>query len=190
MSILIAGLLLFFATHSISIIDEGWRNQMVRRMGLQRWMGVYSLFSLAGFVLIVWGFSLARHDSIVLYTPPPGTAHIVWLLMIPFFPLLIATYLPSHIRSTTKHPMLVATMLWSATHLLINGTLTDLLLFGSFLVWATIDRLSMRHRIQRPLPDLPAGKYNDLIAIVGGLALYAAFLLGVHHWLFNAPLLR
>lgn len=190
MLLLIAGLIIFFAVHSISIVDEEWRNEMVSRMGLMRWQGIYALVALAGLLLIVWGYGMARQNAVVIYTPPPGAVYITWLLMLPFFPLLLATYLPSHIRTTTKHPMLLATMLWSSTHLLSTGTMADLLLFGSFFVWAAIDRLSMRHRIQRPIPGLPASKYNDIIIVVAGLGLYAAFLLGLHHWLFNVPLVR
>lgn len=190
MLILITGLILFFVPHSVSIVNEPWRNRMAARLGEQRWQGLYSLLALAGFSLIIWGYALARRDPAVLYAPPPGMRHVAWLLLLPVFPLLIATYLPSRIRTATRHPMLLATMLWATAHLLVNGTLPDLLLFGSFLIWSVADRLSMQHRSQRPLPLLPRSRVNDLIIIVAGLALYLAFLFGLHGWLIGVPLLR
>ncbi len=189
MTLLILGLLLFFTSHSVSIANEPWRNRMVARLGEMPWQGLYSLISLVGLVLIVQGYGAARMDPTVLYAPPVWLRHVTALLMLPVFPLLIATYMPSRIRSATQHPMLLAVILWAASHLLANGNVADLLLFGSFLVWAVADRISMSHRVQRPLHELPAGALNDLVAIVGGLALYAAFVLKLHVWLFGvAPI--
>jgi len=190
MLILIAGLILFLAPHSVSIVNEPWRNRMVDRLGEMPWQGIYSVVALAGFILIVWGYGLARHNPAVIYTPPGAMRHIAWLLMLPVFPLLIAAYVPGRIRNATKHPMLLATILWAAAHLLANGTLPDLLLFGSFLIWAIADRLSMTHRIQRPVPGFPLTRFNDIIAIVIGLGFYFAFLFGLHEWLFGAALAR
>jgi uncharacterized membrane protein len=110
------------------------------------------------------------------------------VLLVPVFPLLLATYLPGRIQAAARHPMLAATQLWAFAHLLANGTLADVLMFGTFLVWAVLDRISMTHRRQRPLPSLPPSRANDLVAVVGGLALYAAFVLWVHGWLIGAPL--
>jgi uncharacterized membrane protein len=160
---------------------------MAARLGEPRWQGLYSLVALAGFILILWGYGLARADPTVVYTPPPGMRHLTWLLMVPVFPLLIATYAPGRIRAITQHPMLLATLIWAVAHLLANGNLADLLLFGSFLIWAAADRLSMNHRVQRPLPELRTTA-NDVIAIVAGLGMYAAFLFGLHSWLIGVPL--
>ncbi|HEY0720671.1 MAG TPA: NnrU family protein [Gammaproteobacteria bacterium] len=190
MLILIAGLILFFIPHSVSIVNEPWRNRMAARLGEQRWQGLYSLVALAGFILIIWGYGLARADAAVVYTPAAGLRHLAWLLMLPVFPLLIATYAPGRLRTATKHPMLLATLLWSAAHLLVNGNLPDLLLFGTFFLWALADRISMTQRTQRPLQELPPSRFNDLIAIAAGLGLYLAFLFGVHGWLIGVPLLR
>ncbi len=190
MLILIIGLILFFGSHSVSIVNEPWRNRMAARLGEQRWQGLYSLVALAGFLLIVWGYGMVRHDATVIYTTPPVTRHLAWLLMVPVFPLLIATYAPSRIRTVTQHPMLLATMLWAAAHLLVNGNLADLLLFGSFFIWAIADRISMTHRTQRPLQGFPPSRFSDAIAIAAGLGLYLAFLFGVHGWLIGVPLLR
>ena len=114
--------------------------------------------------------------------PPVALRHVAALLMLPVFVLLLAAYLPGRIKAATKHPMLVATKLWATAHLLANGNLADVLLFGGFLAWAVADRISMKHRVQRP-PGAPAGRLNDLIAVLAGLALYALFITVGHHWL-------
>lgn len=189
MLLLIAGLALFFIPHSVSIFNEPWRDYMAARLGERRWQGLFSLVSLAGVVLIVYGYGSARQDPIVIYEPPFALRHIAFVLMAPVFPLLIATYAPGRIRDFTRHPMLLATSLWAFAHLLANGTLADLLLFGAFFVWAAADRISMSYRIQRPLPEAPATRLNDAIAVIAGLALYAGFLFGLHGMLIGAPLL-
>jgi uncharacterized membrane protein len=185
MGALVVGLVVFFAVHSIAIVDEPWRDRMAARIGEGPWKGMYSLVSLLGLVLIVWGFGLARQAPIVLYTPPAWLRHLTVLLMVPAFPLLLAAYLPGRIKAVTKHPMLAAVKLWAFAHLLANGMLADIVLFGSFLAWAAVDRISMKRRVQRPVPGLPPSKLNDLIAIAGGLALYVAFVLWLHRWLFG-----
>lgn len=189
MEFLILGLVLFFATHSVSIVSDPWRNRMVARLGEPVWQGLYSLIALAGFALIVWGYAEARQAPTLLYAPPVWMRHLTLLLMLPVFPLLIATYLPGRIRDCLKHPMLLATLLWAGAHLLANGSLADVLLFGAFFVWATAERLSMTRREQRPLRSAPRTMANDAIAVVGGLAAYAAFLFGLHTWLMGVPVL-
>ena len=183
--LLIAGLVLFFAAHSVSIVNEPWRDRMVARMGELPWQGVYSLVALAGFGLIIWGYGLARQDPVVLYTPPLWLRHVSLLLLVFVFPLLLATYLPGRIQAVTKHPMLAATKIWAFAHLLANGMLADVVLFGSFLAWAIVDRISMKRRRQRPIPGAPPSKWNDAIVIVLGLGLYATFALWLHAWLFG-----
>jgi uncharacterized membrane protein len=157
-------------------------------MGEWTWKGLYALVSLAGFVLIVWGYGLARQDPVVLYTPPAWLHPVAMVLLIPVFPLLLAAYLPGRIQAAARHPMLAATKLWAVAHLLANGMLADVLLFGAFLVWAVLDRISMKHRTQRAIPALPRARANDVIAVIGGLALYAAFVLWLHGALIGAPL--
>jgi uncharacterized membrane protein len=187
MEILIAGLIVFLGAHSISIVNAPWRDQVAARLGDQKWQGIYGIVALAGFVLIVWGYGLARQEPVFLYVPPVWLRHLTLLLMVPVFPLLLAAYLPGRIQSATKHPMLAAVKLWALAHLLANGTLADVVLFGSFLAWAVADRISMKHRVQRPVPGAPASKLNDIIAIVAGLALYVAFVLWLHRWLIGVP---
>lgn len=183
MTFLILGLLLFLGAHSISIVNDPWRNRIQARLGEIGWKGVYSVVSIVGFVLIVLGYAAARLDPVVLYTPPTALRHVAMLLLVPVFPLLLATYLPGRIKSAVKHPMLVATKLWAFAHLLANGNLADVLLFGGFLAWAVADRISLKRRQARALHTAPAGKVNDVIAVVGGLALYVGFVMWLHVWL-------
>jgi uncharacterized membrane protein len=188
--ILIIGLVGFFIIHSVSIVNEPWRDRMVAKIGEWPWKGLYSMVSIAAFVLIVWGYGLARQEPLVLYTSPHWLRHVTLLLMVPVFPLLLATYLPGYIQRHTKHPMLAATLLWGFAHLLVNGTLADLLLFGGFLLWALTDRLSMRRRRQRPLPFTLKAKTNDATAVIIGLLIYAGFVFWLHGRLIGVPLLR
>ncbi|MCG8609044.1 MAG: NnrU family protein [Pseudomonadales bacterium] len=191
MIVLIVGLVLFLGVHSISIFNVSWRNQMVTRYGEQRFKGVYSLVALAGFVLIVWGYGLARMEPVVVYNPPFWLRHVAMLLLIPVFPLLVAAHLPSRIGSIVKHPMLVAVKLWALAHLLANGMLADLLLFGAFLGWAVADRISVKKRPVTPVTPPPTGARNDIIVIVAGLALFIVFSLWLHAWLIGvAPIAR
>lgn len=180
MSYLIAGLVVFLGVHSISLIAPAGRDTIVARMGEGAWKGVYSLLSIASFVAIVWGYGLARAEPIVLYVPPLWTRWLTALLMLPVFALLIAPYFPGRIKTALKHPQLVAVKLWALAHLLSNGTLADVLLFGSFLAWAALERVSYRWRTQRPLPGAPPARRNDAIVIIVGLVLYFAFMHGLH----------
>lgn len=188
MRVLLFGLVVFFAVHSVSIVSDPWRNRMAAQMGEWPWKGAYALVSGVGLALIVWGYGLARAAPVVLYTPPEWLRHVTMVLLVPVFPLLLAAYLPGRLQAAVQHPMLVATLLWAVGHLLATGTLADLLLFGTFLTWAAADRISMKHRIPRPAPGLPHARANDFIAVAGGLAGYVAFVLWLHGWLIGVPL--
>ncbi|MGD8592389.1 MAG: NnrU family protein [Gammaproteobacteria bacterium] len=183
MTVLIIGLVLFLGTHSISILASSWRDRLVTRIGLMPWQGLYSLIAITGFVLIVYGYGLARQDPTILYTPPTWLRHVSLLLLVFIFPLLLATYLPGRIQKATKHPMLAATKIWAFAHLLVNGSLADVVLFGSFLAWAVVDRISLKHRTPLPVTGAPPSRLNDIIAIIAGLGLYVAFVLWLHAWL-------
>jgi uncharacterized membrane protein len=135
----------------------------------------------------VVGYGQARAELVILYVPPLWLRQVTIIGMLPVFPLLLAAYLPGRIRTALKHPMLVAVKLWAALHLLANGALPDVLLFGSFLVWAVADRISLKRRVPRPVPTLPGSKFNDVLAVVLGIAIYAAFMLGAHQWLTGMP---
>ena len=182
MTLLVLGLILFLGIHSVSIVAPAWRDAQAAR-NEKAWKGLYTLIAIAGFVLLVYGYGVARQTPVVLYAPPTWLRHVALLLMLPFFTLLLAAYLPGRIKTATKHPMLAATKLWALSHLLANGTLADVLLFGGFLAWAVLDRISFKRRVQRPIPGAPPSAANDLIAIVGGLALYGLFMWRAHAWL-------
>jgi uncharacterized membrane protein len=190
MMYLVLGLLLFLGMHSVSIIAPGWRDQTVLRIGAGPWRGLYSLLSIAGFVLLIWGYGVARQHPVVLYSPPLWARYVTAVLMLPVFPLLLATYLPGRIKVALKHPMLAAVKFWALAHLVSNGTLADVLLFGGFLAWAIADRISYKRRAQRPLHTAPPSKLNDLIAVVAGLGIYVIFVFWLHlRWIGVAPLL-
>ena len=142
MTILIAGLVLFLGVHSVSVVNLGWRDRMAATMGEWPWKGVYSVVALVGFVLICVGYAQARMSPVLVYAPPVGLRHLAQLLMVPVFPIFLATYFPGRIKAALKHPTLVATKLWAVAHLLANGMLADVLLFGSLLAWAVVDRIS------------------------------------------------
>jgi uncharacterized membrane protein len=185
MAVLIAGLVIFLGVHSIAIVSPGLRARAAAGLGEGGWKGLYALVSIAGFVLMVWGFSLAREAPVVLYTPPAWMRHVTFLFMLPVFPLLLAAYLPGRIKTATKHPMLAAVKFWAFAHLLSNGTLADVLLFGGFLAWAVLDRISLKRRPPQRIKMAPARAINDVLAVVVGLALYAFFIGWAHLRLFG-----
>ncbi len=187
MTLLVAGLILFLGLHSVAILVPSWRAASIARLGAGPWKGLYSLLSIAGFVLIVVGYGIARASPIVLYQPPSWLRYLAAVLMLPVFPLLFATYLRGRIKTAVKHPLLLATVCWAAAHLITNGALSGVLLFGSFLAWSIADLVSLRHRQPGPIPALPAAKLNDPLAVAFGLALYFAFILWWHVALFGVP---
>src|SRR5579863_947059 len=120
---------------------------------------------MVGFVLFCYGFGLARQAPLILYSPPAWLRYVAVILMLPVFPLLFAAYLPGRIKTAAKHPMLAAVKFWAFAHLLANGLLADVVLFGAFLAWAVADRISLKRRAPRALPTAPAGRWNDAIAV-------------------------
>lgn len=185
MTVLILGLVLFLGIHSISIVSWRWRDRMVARMGVLPFKAIYGLISIVGLVLIVIGYGQARMDPVWLWQPPAFMRHIAMLLMLFAFPALVAAYFPGRIQRALKHPMLAAVKAWALAHLLVNGMLADVLLFGGFLIWAVVDRISLGRRPARSIPQLPASRANDVIVIVAGLALYVAFVFWLHPILFG-----
>jgi uncharacterized membrane protein len=188
MTYLVTGLLLFLGVHSIAIVAPAWRDAQVARLGDAAWKAFYALASVIGFVMLVHGYGIARADPTILYTPPAWMRHVAALLMLPVFPLLLAAYLPGRIRTAVKHPMLTATKAWALAHLLVNGSLADVLLFGGFLAWAVADRIAVGKRaVPRRIPGPPPGRFNDAIAIAGGLALYVVFVAWAHQRFIGVP---
>ncbi len=176
MTELIAGLVLFLGMHSTAIVAPALGDRLAARGGGIPWKLVYALVSIVGFVLIVRGYADARLAPELLYSPPRWTRHLLATLMLPVFPLLFAAYLPGRIKALAGgHPMLVATKLWALGHLLGTTTVADAVLFGSILAWAVACFVSVRRRPARAIPGAPPSKWNDLIALVLGLAAYGAF---------------
>lgn len=189
MNTLILGLFVFFSVHSIAIVNATWRDRMAAKMGEWTWKAVYGLIAIVGLLLIIRGYAEARFNPVVLYTSPQWLHYVAMLLLIPVFPLLFAAYLPGRIHSATKHPMLAATKFWALAHLLVNGTVPDVLLFGAFLVWAVTDRISLQYRAAPSVPSVPCSRFNDIAAVVLGLSLYAAFIYALHAWLIGVPVI-
>lgn len=191
MLLLILGLLVFFAIHMVPTSPE-LRQGMVERFGAGPYKVIFSVFSLLGLALIVYGYHKLQINpgkNPVLWDPPSWTRHIAFLLMIPAFILLVAFLVPSRIRTIAKHPMLGAIKFWALAHLLTNGDLGALVLFGSFLAFAVYDRISVKHRAApNPLGSAAGGPLNDVIVVVGGLALYALMLFWGHGVLIGVPL--
>ena len=186
MPLLIAGLVLFLGVHSVAIVSPSFRTRAIHRVGEGGWKGLYALISLVGFVLICYGFGLARQAPVVLYSPPTWLRHVTFLIMLPVFPLVLAAYLPGRIKAAAKHPMLAAVKFWAFAHLLANGSLADVLLFGGFLAWAVADRISVKRRsTPQVLRTAPPRPWNDAIAVVLGLAIYALLIGWAHVRLFG-----
>lgn len=185
MIILILGLLVFLGVHSVRIVGEGWRAQTIRRIGVQPWKGVYSIASIVGFGLIVWGFGLARQQPVQLWSPPTGMRHLAALLTLIAFILLTAAYVPGNgIKARVHHPMVLAVKLWALAHLLANGNLAHVLLFGSFLVWAVLNFSAARRRDRLSGTVYAPGKTAATITtLVVGAAAWAVFGFWLHGWL-------
>lgn len=177
---LLLGLVAFFALHSLRVVAPGWRAQRIAAWGEGTWKVVYSLLSIAAFVLLVWGYVQAGRSPVLVWVPPPGLRHAVALLTLPAFILLLAAYVPrNHLRASLGHPMLLGTKLWAAAHLLANGWLHAMLLFGAFLVWAAFTFRSAR---KRPAVQSsgPPSKLATLATVVLGVLAWAAFALYLH----------
>ena len=150
MNRLILGLAVFFGIHSISLLALGWRNRIAERLGRRAWQRIYSIAAILGFYLLISGYAAARVADAVLYVPPVWFRYIAALLMLPAFTLAFASVLAGRIKARTQHPLLLATMLWAVAHLLTNGSVADILLFGTFLVWSVAVRISLGRRPARP----------------------------------------
>lgn len=188
MTLLIIGLVLFLGAHSISIFAPAGRDALAAKMGPLAWKALYGVVALIGLILIIKGYAAARMQPVVVWQPPAFMGHITALLMLPVFVFFLATYFPGRISAALKHPTLVAVKLWALAHLLANGMLADMLLFGAFLAWAVADRISLKRRKPSSHPQLPKTAVNDVVAIVGGLAIYFGFAFWAHlAWIGVSP---
>lgn len=190
MALLILGLVVFLGTHAFSIA-RGPRARLVARLGEGPFKIAYSLLSLVGIVLIAVGFgSYRRNDWIPLWDPPLWTRHLALLLVLLAFVCFVAAYLPGHIKARLKHPMLAGVKIWALAHLLANGDLGSLLLFGGFLAWAVAARISVKRRDEAQAhggTTAPAGWRNDAIAVAVGVVAWFAFAYWLHPVLIGVP---
>jgi uncharacterized membrane protein len=176
MLILILGIIVFLGIHSVRIVAPEWRLAKMEQWGENTWKGLYSVISLVGFVLLVWGYGMARPDAPVLYEPPVWMKHVTALLMLfafIFLGLFIAK--AGRVKPALKHPMLIAIKTWALAHLLANGDLASLILFLSFLAWAVVDRIAIKRQERAGL-----AVSNDVIGVIIGLVLYVLFVWKLH----------
>ena len=187
MAVLILGLVLFLGVHSTRIVADGWRTTTIARIGARPWKALYALASIAGFVLIVWGFGLARRQPLFLWESPMALRHLAGALMLVAFILLAATYVPRNaIKARVHHPMVLAVKVWAVAHLLANGNLADVVLFGSFLVWAVFSFRAARARDRAAATVYPPGTASGTaITVVLGIAVWVAFAFWAHGLLFG-----
>ncbi len=184
MTLLLTGLLLFFAAHTFSMF-RGPRQRVVDTLGALPYRGLYSLVSLTGFVLIVMGYGDA--PRIAVWTPPAVLRPIALLVMLPVFVLLVAAYVPGHIKARLRNPMLIALKTWAFAHLLVNGDLASMLLFGAFLAWAVVDLIAVKRSGRGSVVAAPRATF-DAVAVVVGLAIYMFILRYGHVYLAGIPL--
>ena len=183
MTLLILGLVIFLGVHSVRIVADGWRTATIARIGALPWKGLYSLVSIAGFVLIVIGYGMTRAQPTVdLFTPPGWARHLASLLTLFTFILLAAAYVPGNrIKAAVGHPMIAGVKLWAIAHLLANGRVGDVVLFGAFLVWAMFDFRAARARDRATgVTRTSAGIARDAITVVVGLVGWAVFAMMLH----------
>jgi len=182
---LILGLVIFLGVHSVRIVAEGWRTQMLARMGEGPYKGIYTLVSLLGFALIIWGFGQARQQPVMLWSPPVGMRHLASLLTLVAFVLLAAAYVPGNgLKARVHHPMVLGVKTWALAHLVANGTLAHVVLFGAFLAWAVLDFIAARKRDRALGTQYPAGNGGaTAVTLVVGAGAWAVFAFLLHGWL-------
>ena len=185
---MIVGLALFLGAHTLTT-QRDLRARIIGSMGASGYKIGYALVSLAGLALIVWGFANYRATGwIDVWYPPKALKHITVALMLPAVIAVVAAYMRGRIYTTLKHPMLVGVKAWAAAHLLANGDLGSIILFGSFLGWAVFDRISLKHRTDPGGPPIPVGGIgNDAIAVVVGIIVYLALAFAFHPAVIGVP---
>lgn len=186
MAILVLGIIIFLGIHLVRVVAPGFRAGIIDSRGKGTWMGLYTIVSLVGLCLIIYGFSQARGETGMLYDPPTFLRHIALLLMLVAFIVLAAGFLPAgRIAVALKHPQVLSIKIWALAHLLANGETSSVLLFGSFLAWAVILRISLKRRERAGEKVLPVFKSarNDVLAVVIGLVAFVLFVWKLHELL-------
>ncbi len=189
---LVVGLIVFLGVHSVRIVADNWRGATLARIGPGAWKGLYSLVSVLGLALIVWGYGQTRLAPLVLWTPPLGLRHAASLLTLVAFVLVVAAYVPRNaLKVRLRHPMVLGVKAWALGHLLSNGSAADLLLFGGFLLWAVrLFRVSRQRDAGFPAPA-PASPMATGLTVAIGIGAWAAFAFWAHAWLIGvSPLGR
>jgi uncharacterized membrane protein len=188
LAVLILGLIVFLGAH-VFVTYRDHRAVLIASIGEWPYKGLFSLISIVGVVLIGWGFARYRATGWVdIWYPPAVMRHVTVLLMWPAIICVTAAYFPGDIKRRLKHPMLVGVKLWAFAHLLTNGDLGSIILFGSILAWAVYDRISLKHRTDPGAPPIPTGgRTNDVIAVVVGTILYLALGLVFHPLVIGVP---
>src|SRR3954463_11145216 len=188
--VMILGIVLFFGVHTLTTQRE-LRARAIVSLGEGGYKIGYALASVAGLALIAWGFAWYRATGwIDVWYPPTAFKHITVALMLPAVILVVASYLRGRIYTTLKHPMLTGIKLWAASHLLANGDLGSIILFGSFLGWAVYDRITLKRRTDGGGPPIPVGGVtNDLIAVVVGIVAYLALAFAFHPVVIGVPVM-
>ena len=190
MMLLCLGLAILLAIHLLPANRE-LRDGLVARFGAGPYKVFFSIVSLIGLVLVILGYgkmqALVGSKNPILWFPPDWTKHVALVLMLPAMVFLVASVVPSHIRSLVKHPLLIGVLIWSIAHLMANGTLAALVLFGSLLAYALFDLMIARRR-EAEVGAPPSSYVNDVLVVLAGLGLYAAMLVWGHEWLIGKPL--
>ena len=182
MLVLVTGLVVLLGIHFTGVVAPAFRERMVTRIGLGPWKLIYSAVSIAGLLLLVWGYGIARADPTVLWAPPGWGRHAAALLTVIAFVLIVAAYVPgTHFKSALGHPMTFGVALWAFGHLLANGTLRALILFGAFLAWSIVTYAVRRSRDRAAGVTYPPGTLaRDVVVVVAGAAVALAFALWLH----------
>lgn len=185
MPVLILGLVLFLGMHSLRIFADGWRTRQIARLGLQRWKALYAVVAIAGFVLICWGFGLARQHPVLLYVPPLWLRHVNALFTLVALVLFVAARVPRNgLKAWLHHPQVLAVKVWAFGHLLVTGMLHDVVLFGAFLLWSVVLFATSRRRDRIAGTVYPAGTLRGtVITVVIGVVVWAVFARWLHLWL-------
>ncbi len=185
MTALILGLIIFVGMHSVRIVSDDFRTRQIAKVGANTWKAMHGAVSLVGFLLIIVGFGIARGDPVLVWIPPLWAYTVTTLLTIPAFILFAASFVPgTRIRAKVGHPLLAGLKTWAFAHLIANGMLADILLFGAFLLWSIVAYAAARRRDRRVGTVYTIGPVSrDVTAVVAGLLVWVAFVLWVHVWL-------
>jgi uncharacterized membrane protein len=181
LAIMVLGLAVFLGAH-VFVTLRTRRAAVVARLGEGPYKGLFTLVSLVGFVILVYGFARYRAEGLIpVWSPPAWTRHVTAALVWPAVVLATAAYIRGDIYRKLKHPLLAGVKLWAAAHLIANGDLGGIILFGSILAWAVFDRISLKRRSDPGAPPIPTGgRINDVIAVVVGTLVYLALGLWFH----------